>query len=1054
MLVVRSVVKFVVLVVVGMFILSIFISFRDVILYPIQMHQHQQQQQQQQSSSSEGLLPPDELQQLLLPTGNTASSSTSKVRQSLMNRNNNNNNNNNNGSSSNVNNNNKNGGEVGQRRINKTNNNNNNNNSNRRVNNNGGNSGSNNNNNDDFVDALPDSASTAKVDGGGGGGKNTGISSPTNGASTAQVIFFPSHIINTTQSGNDNDNDNDKKLLDYRQCTSPERDVPWPLEGVVKSQTNPQITCGMKSSSSSSSSYSNSKSQFSFSNFFKSGMWKDQIRPITDEHHCPDLVVFGVAFGIDFLTTIDEASSTSSSTSSSSSSKKHTTATVNSTDLLQKHNHCFFIFALEDDVQTFLSTKKNKNKEDTQDDINDNDIPSHQLTMVGHNILIPIPQDILPYKSIRRNVKLLKYMGQFMFRQTKTVIWQDAKFFREDFVSKQPTDYLPLIDKDVCVQTIGLPINKITVGIDNIRDGIVQHGHYYPQYVHHCQTIINALEQRPDVTDSADNLILQCEAYLQHVYLQTGSTDMMNQGLVDSAFIVWNQHNQRCKDFNSRLRCTVMDQVQCHSDRDQVSIPFVFYTMGLSGMYRPHHQVKAISSTEKIPVDRNWDPRVHDLDLVMPSPNGQTSSTSNSNSEVMVRVVRSSCHWYFSRLGNCRTDLGGVDGHVDDDGSHTTKQTTKSVALLVAGTAKRYMFEGLVDHVINPLVNVQGHKLDYYCMLSVKQGLAYRNDEPYMRLQTFDPTFQHIKNETDADVITQFFYKTIRDIITHSGGNLGGIHIQPQPMKLDHPELRKLQLKAKTFHPREDSYYRFPTLDLRKENQRKTTVTNRNIFKLYSGLQKLWNKHLISSEHYIGVQYDYVMMIREDARFLADFNFDDLIASNPNADAYILSCDAGDRPPIVGHEYNDYAIVIKREKASVIGKYFEHLIKTDYTRCHESVKHLVQPRTGCNSGMLFHWILQKNNITVQTVPQSLLPFERSMTLATSDRGVHVCIHKFCQSHDMPLDLDAPDSKNRCNVLNITADEISFKNAQLNGMVVDPNFYTFGGGRRKESINDT
>ena len=245
-------------------------------------------------------------------------------------------------------------------------------------------------------------------------------------------------------------------------------------------------------------------------------------------------------------------------------------------------------------------------------------------------------------------------------------------------------------------------------------------------------------------------------------------------------------------------------------------------------------------------------------------------------------------------------------------------------------------------------------------------------------------------------------------------------------MKLDPPELRQLQMEAKKEHPKEDSYFRFPTLDLRKRNRRKTAVSNRNLFKLYLGLQKLWEKHLITSEHYIGVHYDYVMMIREDARFLSDFNLEDLLAFNPDADAYILSCDIGESPPNA-REYNDFAIVIKREKAIVIGKYFTELIKTQYSQCHKSVRDLVVPGTGCNSGMLFYWILQRNNITIQKVPQSLLPFERSMTLDTSSGGIQVCIHKYCQSTESPMDI--PSDMKRCSDLNITADELSFHRLQ-------------------------
>jgi len=643
---------------------------------------------------------------------------------------------------------------------------------------------------------------------------------------------------------------------------------------------------------------------------------------------------------------------------------------VNATDLLRRHDKCFFILTTEDDI---------KQNEDIVEKYNSPGRTFRDPVNIGHNILIPIPTEILPYRNPRRNVKLLKYMGQYIFQQAETVIWQDAKFFRDDFVSKQPKDYSDLVEKDTCVTTIGLPVHKITVGLDNIRRGLQKNGRYTAQYEHHCQTIIAALTDRPNVTDSSENLINQCDAYLQHVYQKEGNIESMNQGLIDSAFIVWNQKTQACRDFSNTLRCTIMDQIQCHSDRDQVSIPFAMYSMGVSGIYRQY------KGEGKKKVDEKWDPRIHDLDFIV-TDKAMTNSSENNDNGVMLRVTRSSCHWYFSRLGNCRTDL--------TEGKPT-------LALLVAGSAKRYVFDGLAEHLIKPLVQEQNTKVDYYLMLSVKQGLAYRSSDEYMKLQTFDPVFSAISGEKDSGTITAYLFDKIRNTISLSGASVGGIHIQPQPMKLDPPALRKKQLEAKKARPKEDSYYRFPTLDLRPEFRRRTAVANRNLFKLYLGLQKLWEKHLVASETYIGVHYDYVMVLREDVMWLDDFNLQNLIDTNPSADAYILSCDIRDPPLINSKEYNDYGLVIKRDKATIIGRYFDQLLKVDLNGCHKSVQGMIPAHTGCNSGMLFHWIMKQNNVTVQQVPQSLFPIERTVNLMVNGTE-RVCIHRYCQSKEAPL----------------------------------------------------
>jgi hypothetical protein len=755
---------------------------------------------------------------------------------------------------------------------------------------------------------------------------------------------------------------------DFRDCTSPEIHVQWPLEGIVHSKTSPTFTCGMKSSSK-------------FSTFLKDKLWKDVIRPLT-ENQCADIVVFGVAFGGDFVKDLDAP---------------HVRKLVNATDLIGKHNRCFFIFTLEEDIVQNKNNVNLKKVLPSYDDHNNNDDNGVvEPVMIGHNILIPIPREILPYRNPRRNVKLLKYMGQFMFRQAKTVIWQDAKFFRDDFVSKQPVDYELMVQKDACVSAVGLPVHKGTVGLENIREWIMYLGRYRPQYEHHCHAIIDALIDRPNVTDSARNLITQCDAYLQHVYLKEGNIEAMNQGLIDSAFIIWNQRTPKCREFNSALRCTIMDQIQCHSDRDQVSIPFALYTMGLSGVYSLH------PGNPKQPVDRNWDPRIHDLDFVSKDDNHPT--TPDTYGDVMVRVIRSSCHWYFSRLGDCRR-TGLSEGK-------------PSLAIMATGTAKRYMLTGFVDHVIEPLVNEQNTNVDYYLMLSVKQGLAYRTDEFYMRYQTYDKPFAAMAAVKEADTVTQYLFDKIRDTISHAGANIGGIHIQPSPMKLDPPTLRKKQIDAKRARPKEDSYYRFPMLDLRPEHKRRTAVSNRNIFKHYLGLQKLWEKHLITSEHYMGVSYDYVMILQEDTLWLEDFNLQKLIATNPTADAYVLSCDVRE-PPATPVQYNDHGIVIKREKAAVVGRYFKKLLTTNLNECHRSVQGIAPNNTGCDHEMLFYWILTENNITVQRVPQSLLPFERSMVLAYKHGKTETCIHRYCQSQEAPLKL--PSNLKICRDMEVPAD---------------------------------
>merc|ERR1712086_527478 len=103
---------------------------------------------------------------------------------------------------------------------------------------------------------------------------------------------------------------------------------------------------------------------------------------------------------------------------------------------------------------------------------------------------------------------------------------------------------------------------------------------------------------------------------------------------------------------------------------------------------------------------------------------------------------------------------------------------------------------------------------------------------------------------------------------------------------------------------------------------------------------------------------------------------------------------------------------MKRKKASIIGRYFDQLLKTDLEACHKSVKGMVPANTGCNSGMLFYWIMQQNNVTVQRVSQSVFPIERTLNIKMKNNTEQSCIHRMCQSRESPLQI--PNNLESCD----------------------------------------
>lgn len=98
-------------------------------------------------------------------------------------------------------------------------------------------------------------------------------------------------------------------------------------------------------------------------------------------------------------------------------------------------------------------------------------------------------------------------------------------------------------------------------------------------------------------------------------------------------------------------------------------------------------------------------------------------------------------------------------------------------------------------------------------------------------------------------------------------------------------------------------------------------------------------------------------------------------------------------------EINDFAFVVSRKAAPLLGKYFSKLFEYDLDECKNSLKTPIGSRLrGCNNEMILKWILEKEtDISMIEVGQSYIPFQRSAFVRT-DSGITVCFYKYCQSH--------------------------------------------------------
>ena len=350
-------------------------------------------------------------------------------------------------------------------------------------------------------------------------------------------------------------NSNKKNGTQQRHCTSPEFNVSWPLLDVSNLNSNVEhyddFSCGMTSNTPLAIFFRNLSTSLAH-------RYSEQ---------CKQAVRFGVAFGRDHANKL--------------------------LPFRRPPHKCVFMFVLQE-----------------QAPIGDNTTRSF-----GFETLIPVPRDILPYRSTRRNVKLFKLHGYLLFSFTKMLVWQDVKLKGKWFIPAEYYNKLLVTKKNdhACVAAVGLPPHVASFGEPAARNDS-----YIPKYQDHCNTVVGSIKRRPNVTDSTSTLLQQCQYYQQQRRQQ--ALVSLDRGVIDSAFIVWNQHTSECRDFNARLACAWSREIQCYSDRDQISFPFILQEMGL----REKRSSRVVNAKK------------HSLHLM--------DGTSN---ETKVHILRSKCHWYY-----------------------------------------------------------------------------------------------------------------------------------------------------------------------------------------------------------------------------------------------------------------------------------------------------------------------------------------------------------------------------------------------------------------------
>ena len=323
----------------------------------------------------------------------------------------------------------------------------------------------------------------------------------------------------------------------------------------------------------------------------------------------------------------------------------------------------------------------------------------------------------------------------------------------------------------------------------------------------------------------------------------------------------------------------------------------------------------------------------------------------------------------------------------------------RSIAVVTAGSFRRYFLASLVAHVFKPLV-AQNNSVHYYLHLVTTDQPTWRQS-PYLQHLTWDTLFGPPKQDRPTD---QQIATVIHHHVQQVGAKLVKLTLTPSVDLNDDPRIQARRAAAKRQYPFDDPDQRFP---VQSKGNGRAAAANRNILRLFRAIEHLYNE-LEAFERRQGSRYTDVLFIRDDAHFLADFNLTNLFKRAGSASLYVLACD--DRSPQGGApmlptEMNDHAQFLQRSHAHVIGRYYSRFFELNASRCSSKLykRRLRQWVTRpCTSEELLQWNVRDAGLQYRQVVQEFLPFQRAAHVRTMI-GVQTCFHKYCQSKKHKLD---------------------------------------------------
>ena len=193
--------------------------------------------------------------------------------------------------------------------------------------------------------------------------------------------------------------------------------------------------------------------------------------------------------------------------------------------------------------------------------------PAPLLTENEAQVQVALDAAQLPFAgpAMRRNVKILKMLGDRFFPWARVLLWADGKLqpgrvrpFDFHLTARNATG-------GACATFLRLPPHRYAFGKRASR--------LPPSSLTlalHADTVIKSARSRKSVSDSLSTVHTQLAEYRAAVpEIDAFST----AALIDSAYFVRDGSSTSCRHLNAALGCAWLSEIACYSDRDQLSFP-------------------------------------------------------------------------------------------------------------------------------------------------------------------------------------------------------------------------------------------------------------------------------------------------------------------------------------------------------------------------------------------------------------------------------------------------------------------------------------------------